>query len=236
MFHEIQDAFSSPVQAIAHLSYLLLVVSMMMRDMTRLRVLAVTAGVVEIFYRVNFLYDPVSIFWKSLFILVNLVQLAILWYEHMRASFSEDEEHFIKTIVPGLRRARAHKLVRAGTWKNAMPGERLTTDGVVVPDLMFISGGAVRIEKAGQIVAVCADGDFIGEMSFITGEPASADAIADRPVRYLSFERAALGRLLDAEPELRAALEASFNRNLIDKLVKSNDDRVGREGPPPMPA
>ncbi|HEY8595436.1 MAG TPA: cyclic nucleotide-binding domain-containing protein [Devosiaceae bacterium] len=226
LFLALHDSFQTPIQAIAHISYLLLVVSMMMRNMTRLRILAIVSGLVEITYRVNFLYDPVSIFWKSLFILVNLVQLAIIWSEKLRSRLTDDEEHFIATVIPDVHRSNARRLVKCGDWLHADEGAALTSDGVVVPTLIFISSGHVTIQKDGVIIATCGRGDFLGEISFVTGEPATADAIATTPVRYLGFEREALRKLLDDDAVLRHALESSFNRNLIDKLVKSNEDRV----------
>ena len=99
----------------------------------------------------------------------------------------------------------------------------LLTEDMPVPELMFVSQGSARIEKGGQLVADCNRGDFIGEMSFISGAPATATAIAAEPLRYLGFERAALDKALRAEPVLRFALQASFNRNLIAKLDKSSD-------------
>ena len=222
LIQELRDAFSTPGQALLHLSFLLLVVSMTMRDIAALRALAIASGVASICYRMFFVYDPVSVLWQSLLIGVNVVQLAILWAERFRARLSDDEEFFIATVIPTVHRSKARKLIRTGHVITVEAGERLTTDGVLVPKLMFVVEGVVRIDKHGQQVATCSRGDFLGEMSVVTGEPASADAFAATAVRYLAFSREPLQRVLSADTELRHALESSFNRNLIGKLVKTN--------------
>jgi len=215
--------------AFGHLGYLLLIASMMMRKIALLRGLAIASGIASVLYGLYFVYDPVTVVWQSLFVGVNIVQVAILEFDRWRAKMSEDEEHFVETVVPTLHRALSMKLVKAGTWKTANADEHLATHGRVVPELVFVSAGRVRIEKDGQTVAHCTRGDFIGEISFITHQAATADAIAVGLVRYLSFEREALRRILEAERELRHALESSFNRNLIDKLLKSNETKIGDE-------
>ncbi|HEY8595435.1 MAG TPA: cyclic nucleotide-binding domain-containing protein [Devosiaceae bacterium] len=226
LLSEISDAFFLHGRAFVHITYLLLVFSMMMRNISWLRVIAIGSAVASLIYRLFFLFDPVSVAWQSVLILVNLVQLAILWSEHWGGGLSEDELHFIDKVIPNIHRSRARRVFKAGKWKLAGEGERLTTEGVVVPALIFLSSGSVRIDKDGQPVAICGRGDFIGEISFITGEPATADAVAIRPTRYLSFDRVALKRLLDSDSELKNGMEVSFNRNLIDKLVKSNQEKA----------
>lgn len=236
MLEELQTAFATPASAVGHFTYGLLVVSMIMRNMTWLRIVAILSGLLAIFYRLYLVPDAVSVLWETAFVLVNVVQLAISWVQHMRARFSEEEAEFVQMIVPILPRALAHKLMRIGSWRNFAEGERLTSDGVVVPDLMFIVSGAALIEKNGQPVATCKRGDFVGEMSFITGAPASADVFASGEVRCLCFERSRLKRLLEKEPDIRSALDASFSRNLIDKLVSSNEGRFGPTSTAPSPA
>lgn len=226
MLEIIQDAFSTPGQSVGHISYVLIIVSMLMRDIFWLRIFAVLSGFVELWYRLAFIHDPVSVFWETIFIAVNVVQLALLWNDHFRVRFTPDEEQFVQAIVPHLHRVRAHKLVKTGQWRTFAPGQYLTHDGQLAPELVFISTGQVDIKKAGVSVALCSTGDFIGEMSIITGEPASADAVAKTEVSCLCFERSALGELTGSEADLRHALEASFNRNLAAKLVKANDQKT----------
>ena len=45
--------------------------------------------------------------------------------------------------------------------------------------------------------------------------------VAARPVRYLAFDQTRLRHALEADSELKQAMDASFSRNLVGKLSKS---------------
>jgi CRP-like cAMP-binding protein len=215
----------TPGKLVGHLSYILLIVSMLMRTMTMLRIIAVSAGVVSAAYGFFWLNDPVTVFWETIFVLTNLGQLLILWFENRRTSFSEEEQMFVDSAIPGVEKAHARRLLRRGEWHEAEAGEILIDEDQIAPRLIFLVKGAVSIERAGKIVGVCGHSDFLGEMSFMSGKPATATAVVANQVRYLSFDRDILKSALERDKEVRHAMESSFNRNLVGKLAKSNESR-----------
>ena len=222
---EFWAAFSNPENLIGHVAYVLLITSMLMRSMNWLRFLAILAGAVSaVYYWV--LDDYVSMFWESLFSLVNLAQLALLQIENRRGSFSDEEKMFIKTCLVGIESAYARKLMKLGAWIEVHEGATLITQGTCPLHLKFLVSGGARIEKDGQLVGRVKAGDFLGEMSFLTRSKASASVIATEPTRYLAFERMALSEHLAKNQVVRHAIEASFNVNLVDKLTKTSASRV----------
>ncbi|MGI9364122.1 MAG: Crp/Fnr family transcriptional regulator [Rhizobiaceae bacterium] len=220
------EQFATPGKLVGHLSYILLVASMMMRSMKWLRAIAISAGIVSAFYGYFFLLDFVTVFWEVIFVSVNLIQLFILEFENRRARFSEDERKFIEAAIPTVEKAHAKRLLKLAKHIEYDAGEILTVEGEPVEKLIFLISGAVRIDKAGAMVGVCGHDDFIGEIGFMLGTSATATAVVTNSVRCLSFDHAALKNLLKKDPALRHALETSFNRNLVGKLVKSNEGPV----------
>lgn len=57
-----------------------------------------------------------------------------------------------------------------------------------------------------------------GEMSFITGEPPTADVVAIDPIRYVAWPKAELRSFLAEHPSLRAAWQAVLGADLVGKL------------------
>lgn len=94
-------------------------------------------------------------------------------------------------------------------------------------ELIVITRGTVQIEKDGRVVGACGEGDFIGEMSFLSGEPASATVLVTNPVDCMAFDHERLRAFLDRNTDIRHAIEASFNRNLLAKLVRTNHAMTG---------
>ena len=217
------EQFATPGKLVGHLSYILLVASMMMRTMLWLRIIAISAGVVSALYGYFFLLDFVTVFWEVIFVSVNLIQLLILEIENRRAKFSEDEQKFIEAVVPQVEKAHAKRLLKLAKHVEYEAGSVLTEEGKPVERLLFLIRGAVRIDKEGSMVGVCGHDDFIGEIGFMLNTNATATSVVTNSARALSFDFEALHNLLAKHPDLRHALESSFNRNLVGKLVKSNE-------------
>lgn len=76
---------------------------------------------------------------------------------------------------------------------------------------------AVRIRTTGGVVVDVAElrpGDVFGEMSLLTGDPASADVVALEDSETLSLERGALNSLIAAHPHLLREFVAMVSRRL----------------------
>lgn len=210
-----------PHFAWGHLPYALLVASMLMRKMVWLRVLAIAAGLSRIVVRGFIVYDPVSVVWEIVLVLVNLGQLLLIWWANRQRSSSDDERLLIARLLPGSSRRTAHRLLREARWSTVPPGTVLAREGEAVAELMFVAGGFARIEKGGELVAVCRRGDFVGEMSFVVGGGATATVTAEEEMRIAAFRQTKLRDLVERDPEVRRAMDSSFNHNLIEKLARA---------------
>lgn len=218
---EFWSDFSRPENFVGHFAYVLLIVSMMMRNMNWLRFFAIMAGSISaIFYFT--ISDLVSMFWESMFTLVNLAQFVILQVENRRGRFSDDEAMFIDACMSGVERAYARRLVKLGAWIEVQKDVTLFTEDTCPGHLMFIVSGTAKVTRDGREIGKVKPGDFLGEMSYLTGQNATATVVTAEPMRYLAFERRILKLHLDKSPEVRHALESSFNRNLVHKLANTN--------------
>lgn len=213
--------FSKPENIVGHVAYLMLIASMMMRNINWLRALAIMAGSISAFYYWT-LNDKVSMFWEMLFTLVNICQLLILKVENRRGKFSEEEDMFIKTCLSGVERAHARRLVKLGAWTEVNEDTILIDEKTRPDKLKFIVSGAANVMRNEKLIGKVGKGDFLGEISYLTGKCASATAVVTETTRYLAFNQERLKEHLSRNPEVRHALESSFNRNLAGKLVKSN--------------
>jgi CRP-like cAMP-binding protein len=97
-------------------------------------------------------------------------------------------------------------------------GERLVAQGSVVEDMTVLLQGALEVRADGRAIARLRPGQFVGEMSFITGEKASADVIATEPSTVVSCAQASLHELLDTKPALALKIRAALGRDVVAKL------------------
>jgi hypothetical protein len=105
---------------LGHAAYVLLVLSMLMRTLFWLRLLVIASAILGISYSVLILNDPVSAFWETCLVLVNIAQLVLSNWRNLRARFTPEELAFIMRHLPGLSRGEARALLDAGAWYDAM--------------------------------------------------------------------------------------------------------------------
>jgi len=217
----LESAFSTG-GIVGHTSYLLLVFSMLMRRLSLLRMFVIASSLIGIFYEFVWLKDPVGVFWESMLVTVNVVQLAIVYTESRRAKFSPEERAFSDLKLPDLEPAYCRRLLNQGLWVTGNKGTVLTQQGEPVSHLYYLADGEVVIYSGGHPVASCGAGSFIGEMTVMDGEPATGTAVLTETSRYWMIEASALRKLAHSKPDIDRALGSSFTAGMKQKLVHSN--------------
>lgn len=217
----LESAFSAG-GLVGHFSYLLLVISMMMRNISLLRILVIASALVAISYDWFWLRDPVGVFWESTLVIVNLVQLTLLYWKNVTAKFDADEMTFVSGKLPGLSRGKSRQLLDLGQWATLDNHQVLTREGEPVDHLYYLATGAVDIYAGGKRVSQCRAGSFIGEMSVIEGLPASATTMVVSAARIWRIDAGVFRKTLQKHPEIEREIEASFSRNFREKLIATN--------------
>jgi len=187
-----------PCTICGHLSYVLIISASLLRDMLALRGLAVGSGIASILYGALWPSSPlwVEIGWETVFVIVNLWQIAVIIAERHSVELSGDEQTLHADFFPGLSNVQFHKLLRAGSVGAAPRGEVLAREADSVSQLFFVVDGVVTIERAGATVACCRRGDFIGELAFLSDGVATATAVASSRVSYIAWTADELRALL----------------------------------------
>jgi len=216
----------SPGAFFGHLSYGLLIVSMLMTRMIWLRVFAIGSGLVALVYDIFWLYDPVGVVWETLFVAVNVAQLGLIYFWNRMARFSEEERAFHLTAVPDLEPSQVRHVLRHGRLREADTGTVLLVEGEAVDDLIFVLSGRVDITLRGELIGECGPNTFIGEIGVSTDGPASASAVVTAPIRYIAFDGVAVRRLLGRGGDIARAIDSAFRHGLREKLLLANEALV----------
>jgi CRP/FNR family transcriptional regulator, cyclic AMP receptor protein len=80
-------------------------------------------------------------------------------------------------------------------------GAMLTREGRGGREFFVIVEGTADVLKGGKRVNSVSEGDFIGEIALVTGQPRTASVQATSPVRVLVITRQNFSKLLDRSPE-----------------------------------
>lgn len=199
----------------------LLVVAVLMPDLRRLRWLLLLAGGSALGGAIIG-GSASSVFWTALLVLANAGQMAVARHRARVGVMTAEECALIEQILEIEEPAQQRRLRDVMSWRDADTGEVLIRQGQMAPPLIFIATGQMDIEHDGLPVGTCGPQDFIGEMSLISGEGASATVKVAMPARIAVFDREGLVRLVSGMPELSRALDRTLNRGLAQKIQRMN--------------
>ncbi len=212
----------APGTTAGHISYALLVLSMMMRTLLWLRIIAIGAGTASFVYGFFWLGDPVTVIWETLFVLTNLIQLGIMAYEDRHRALDEDEKVLVDAVIPDASMAQIRRFLTLGTRHTAPPDTVLFRQNEKPDHLIVLTRGTVQIERNGRVIGACGEGDFLGEISFQTGGAATADVVVTNAVHYTAYDAEELRAFVRRHTETGAAIQASLSRNVAAKLDRAS--------------
>jgi len=165
--------------------------------------------------------DGVAIAWV-LAALVAFGRLAMTLLARDSARFTDEETLLRDSMLSDLSKTEARHFIDQGHWINGQAGEKLTTEGEPVSHLFFITEGEAVITFEGKAVGRCKPGDLIGDVTALSGAPASATATLARASRFWCISASAFREYLDIHPSLRTVIERRINAALESKLRAAN--------------
>jgi hypothetical protein len=202
-----------------HLANGTFLVSFLVRDILKLRVLSVVGGFFLLAYFL--LSNPVvwpSVGWNLVFAAINGVQITRLVLERRPVRLTEAEHELRSVALRTLSPRELKQLAPTLSFVELPAGERMIQEGVVPPHLFVILEGVASVQRATAQITTLSTGRFVGEMSFLTESAPKADVFAETALRVARFESAALKHLLADRAELRAAMQSILGADLSEKL------------------
>jgi len=204
-----------------HIASLLTVAAYLLKDILWLRVLTIFSCFAGMAFNYFVPATPLwtVIFWNVLFALINIVQVGLIVRERSGVHFTDEEKELHETLFQNFAPFEFMKLMRIAKWVNAKQGEVLTTEKHAINSVMLIYNGVLAVEAGGKEVARLKDGNFIGEVSYITGGEATATVRALTPTRYIAWPKEEIRQLLNRNPSMRFAMQALLSTDLSKKLM-----------------
>ena len=207
-----------------HLAFGLIAFSFIVKDILWLRVVSVLASLFSIFYNYLIPVEPMwlAINWNFVFIVVNLYHIAVIIYEKRPVRMDDKNTELYQTLFKEMTPVEYLKISRAAEWKTIKPGERIITQGMPVPDLYLVYNGTVDVAVDNKWVSELKDGEFVGEMSFLTEKVATATCIVKYETQCLVWKQQEFKDLLKRNPSLYFTIQSVLSTQVSDKLVNTN--------------
>ena len=206
-----------------HLAFGLIAFSFLVKDIFWLRILSILASLFSVFYNYTIPTEPMwlAINWNFIFVGVNLYHIGIILYEKREVRMDEKDEELYQTLFKEMSPVEYLKISRAAKWETLKPGKRIITQGMPVPDLYLIYNGTVDVTIDNEHIAQLKDGEFVGEMSFLTEKVATATCKVKYEAQCLVWKQREFKELLKRNPSLYFTIQSVLSAQVSDKLVSS---------------
>lgn len=149
----------------------------------------------------------------------NLILAAAYLREHTTLGFSARDKRLyaaFETLSPG----HLRKVIRIAKPHQVTVPTEVITEATTPEHLLFVEGFRFEIHKGDQMSEAKGPA-FVGEIAFLTAEPASATVILPPGTPYLSWDVNRLHALMRSNPGLKNALVARFSLDLAAKVARS---------------
>jgi hypothetical protein len=204
-----------------HMSYLIIAISYWLTSIYRLRLTAIIGLALEIVYfRMAGGALHTGIAWDVVFILINAWQIWRLVADRRALASLAEVQLLRQGAFAGFDSVELASVLRTGTWRDFAPGTRLTEEGKPVAHLVLICEGQASVEAGGAAIANLQGGAFVGEMAFLSGNPASATVTVARQTRAFVFDMGRLETLAREDDSVAGDLYRAIGRDLARKLAQ----------------
>jgi CRP-like cAMP-binding protein len=207
--------------------YTLYLAAFLAKKIVWLRLLTITGNFLVVPYFLYFRETPLwnSIFWISIYTIINLVMLFIIYIESRDVKLSDLEQKIYDLTFKSLERRVFKKLIDHGSLEELQPEVNFITRDTELESLMYVvEGEAEVVLKHGEQIII-PTGGFIGEQSYITGERTSADIKTGKEAaKIIRWNSEALRKYLAGKEVLKDNLDLIFTADLIHKLRDMEED------------
>ncbi|MBL8006883.1 MAG: cyclic nucleotide-binding domain-containing protein [Ignavibacteria bacterium] len=216
------------IEFIGHLSYAIFAFGTGFRNVIYLRTSLIVASVLQIFYTIYSLNDifKTPIVWSVAIIVINLFQVAYILYYKKYMNLSHDERNVLNMMGGKMDILNFKKFMNAGNWDTYNINEKIISENETIEKLYYLVEGEVDVKIKGNQIATIKKGNFLGEMSFLSGELPSATVTSITKARILSWDRRKLRMMMDRNDEFRHEIYSIFSNDLIEKIINLNKQSI----------
>lgn len=207
---------------LVHLGYSLMLMALLARDILWLRGILVVSQSILAWYAWYRGVLPIA-FWNIVFVCINTVWVIRILRERAAVKLPEDlrelhEKHFAALAAP--------EFLRLWSWgeRRKLGDALLVREGRRPDALFYLLQGEVAVLHGASEVTHCGPGNFIGEMSLLTGEPATADVRALGEVELMCWPAERLAQLRQRNAGLWTKIQSVLGHNLVEKIRRASEN------------
>ena len=205
---------------ILNIGYALTFVALAIREVLWLRSTLTAAQVLLFTYHFFYADNQTAAFWTAIFVLVNSYNIIKIILERRPKLIPDEIRDLYDGIFKSLTTREFLYFWNMGTIKS-VKDDYLIHSGEHQDNLLLVLSGSANVQVNGEIIASLDRGAFIAEISFLSGEPASADVYVNEELIFISWRSGRLKNMQNENPEFWMKLQHALSEDLIKKVKPS---------------
>ena len=206
-----------PSLIILNIGYALTFIALAITEVLWLRI-TLTAAQISLFtYHYFFANNQSAAFWTAIFVLINTYNIVKIFLERRPKMIPDEIRDLYEDIFKNLTTSEFLYFWNMGTIKSVKDGFFIHS-GQKQNNLLLVLSGEANVEVNEKPIAKLSRGAFIAEISFLTGEPASADVHAKGEVIFVSWRSERLKNMKNENPSFWMKLQHALSEDLIKKV------------------
>ena len=192
-------------------------VALAIREVLWLRT-TLTAAQISLFtYHYFYIGNKFAAFWTAVFIFVNTYNIVKILVERRSKIVPDEIRDLYEGIFRNLTTREFLYFWNMGTIKS-VTDDYFIHSGEKQNNLLLVLSGIANVEVNNKPIATLERGAFIAEISFLTGEPASADVNAKGEVIFIAWNSIRLKGLQHDNSSFWMKLQHALSEDLIKKV------------------
>ena len=204
-------------EIIIHLAYLITFIALSIRDVLFLRIVLSVACCLQVVYQYGFNNNPDIAFWNASFLAINLFQVVKIIKERSPVKIPDDIVDIYRTKFSDMTHREFLYFWSLGKQKD-VTDVSLINEGEYQKSLFLILSGSAAVSRDSRVIATLHRPEFVGEISFITREPASANVDAKSRLYYIEWDQEELRRLKIKNSQFWTKLNQCLGEDLAKKI------------------
>ena len=213
---------------ILNLGYALTFIALAIREVFWLRI-TLTAAQISLFtYHYYYANNQSAAFWTAVFVIVNTYNIIKIIIDRRPKIIPDEIRDLYEGIFSNLTTREFLYFWNMGRIRS-VTDEFLINSGEKQNNLLLVLSGTANVEVNGKPIASLDRGAFIAEISFLTGEPASADVHATSELIFIAWRSERLKNMQQENPSFWMKLQHALSEDLIKKVKPQakRDSQIG---------
>jgi hypothetical protein len=211
----------TPYDFLVNFGFALMLLGFILRDVLKLRVALVLGQACVVAY--NFHRGVIPPFlWNGLYMCINAVWVVRIVRERRSISIPADIKDIYEKVFTAFSPQEFLSFWNSGIVKG-WGGDIVVRTDETPKEMFLIVGGVARVERDGRTLTTLERGRFFAEMSFLTGQPSSADIRGDGNLRVIAWPQEKLREMKESKPALFMKLQCILGCDLAAKLREANE-------------